>query len=84
MPKNALDIIHDQTKKLRNVSNELAQLRDAFEMTGNLTLADDLERMAVSIHSAQETITKAYHDEIHEQMNAKFAQVGKTLEALVK
>ncbi len=75
--------IEVQGHLLRCVRQDLEELRDAFSLTGNQSLANDLEDMAVTVHNAQDKITEAYRKDIQEQVNRNMDQVGKTLSALV-
>ena len=63
--KDYLDTIHDSTKEIECNAHVLDSLASAFLTTGNVIMADELYRIAESLHVSEKNISDAVRREVH-------------------
>ena len=68
MSVKCLDALHENCRSIYDCSRELSHLAGSFSDTGNRDMAKLLHSISQSLETAQDAITAAYADDIHENM----------------
>lgn len=76
--------INKETDGLHGIAARLNKLAQAFAMTGNLTMSEDLTYIAEDISAHSANISDAYSKEVRYQFDETQKQIGKTLRAAMK
>lgn len=68
MSVKCLDALHKNCRSIYDCARELDHLAGSFSDTGNRDMARLLNSISQSLETAQDAITAAYADDIHENM----------------
>ena len=68
MSVKCLDTLHTNCRAIYDCARELDHLAGSFSDTGNRDMAKLLISISQSLETAQDAITAAYADDIHENM----------------